>query len=138
MIESRLAELLSRDDDIATEVLHLCDELHTTENISLNSQLQEHLQIRLMKHEFEEDVWNRLLLIISPDMLSENVINYLVQNKISLLTLSHIELQNKWLEKLIAYDDTPLYTLARRYYLSDQSSSFDFLQFYHQYLHNRN
>ena len=39
--------------------------------------------------------------------------------------------------KLMAYDDAPVYTLAERYYLSDEYSPEDFLQFYNQCLRNK-
>ena len=43
-------------------------------------------------------------------------------------------LDDKWLFKLINYDDAPLYTLSKRYYLMNKYSDSDFVQFYNQYL----
>lgn len=138
MIENRLNAILSGNDDIAIRILHMCEELYTNEKVSLNSQLQNELRIRLMANKMEEEVWDRLLSIMSPNELSGNVLNYLIQNRISLQTLCHMQLQDEWLKKLIVYDDAPLYTLAVRYYLTDQHSVLEFLQFYDQYLCNRN
>ena len=74
---------------------------------------------------------------MKPDELSEDVLRYLIQNRISLMTLCHMQLHDKWLIKLTAYDEAPVYTLAERYYLSDKYSSLDFFNFYNQYLRNR-
>lgn len=137
VIENRLNEVLSKDGDVATEILQVCEDFNTDEMISLNYQLQNELIKRLSMNELEEDVWDRLLSIMLPDKLSEYVLNYLIQNRISLLALCHMQLQDQWLIKLIAYDEAPLYTLSERYYLSDKYSLLEFLQFYNQYLWNR-
>ena len=133
----RLNEILSRDCDVATEVLQMCEDFTTDEMISLNFQLQNELRIRLATNKLEEDIWDRLLSIMSPNELSEDVLNYLIRNHISLPMLCHMKLQDKWLMQLMAYDDAPVYTLAERYYLSDEYSPEDFLQFYKQCLRNK-
>lgn len=135
--ESILSAILSKDGDISTELLQLFENFNADEMISINSQLQDELIRRLAKTPAEEMVWDCLLPIMQPVELSENVFRYLIQNRISLLTLCHMPLQDKQLMKLVAYDDAPLYTLAERYYLSDKYSPSDFLQFYNQYLHNK-
>ena len=137
MIENRLNAILAKHEDIATGILQMCDDLNADERISLSSQFQNELRTCLATNKFEEDVWDRLLSVMSPNELSEDVLSYLIQNGISLPTLCHMQLQDKWLMKLIAYDDAPLYTLAKRYYLSDKYSMLDFFQFYDQYLRNR-
>ena len=135
--EHKLYEILSKDGDVATEILHLCENIHTDELISLCPQLQNELINRLAKNPLEESVWDDLLSIMMPDALSEDVFHYFIQNRISLLTFCHMPLQDKWLMKLTAYDDAPVYTLAKRYYLSDKYSSSDFVQFYHQCLRGK-
>lgn len=137
VIENRLNVILSRDDDIATGILQMCEGLNTDETISLSTQLQNELRDRLATNKLEEDVWDSLLSIMSPNELSENVLNYLIENRISLPILCHMQLQDKWLTKLLSFDEAPLYTLAKRYYLLDQYSLLDFLQFYNQYLWNK-
>ena len=137
VMESKLNEILSKAGDVAAEILQMCEDFTTDEMISLNFQLQNELRIRLATNKLEEDVWDRLLSIMSPNELSEDVLNYLIRNHISLPMLCHMQLKDKWLMKLMAYDDAPVYTLAERYYLSDEYSPEDFLQFYNQYLHNK-
>ena len=140
VIEKRIYMLLLEGDDVdvAVGILQMFENLYTNEKISLSVQKQNELMIRLAASKFEENVWDRLLSIMEPSELSEDLLNHFIENKISLLTLCHMELQDKWLMKLIIYDDAPLYTLAKRYYLSEEYSSVDFLKFYNQYLRNRN
>ena len=135
--EHKLYEILSKDGDVATEILQLCENIHADESISLNPQLQNELKNHLATNPLEESVWDELLSVMPPDGLSEDVFHYLTQKQISLLTLCHMQLQDQWLMKLTVYDDAPIYTLATRYYLSDYYSSLDFVQFYHQYLRGR-
>lgn len=135
-IEQRIDEILSTGGG-ATEILQLCDELNADEKISLSIQIQNKLKTALATSSLEEAVWDRLLVMISPNELSEDVFNYLIQNGISVLLLCHMQLQDKWLMKLIEFDEAPLYTLAERYYLSDNYSSLDFLQLYNKYLRKR-
>ena len=135
--ERRLTEILSKDGDIADEILEMCEDFDAGETISLNCGLQNDLRKRLAANALEESAWDYLLTIVNPDELSEDVFRYLVQNRISLLTLCHMQLRDEWLLKLTAYDEAPVYTLAKRYYLSDEYSDLDFLKFYNQYLRGR-
>ena len=137
VIENRLNVILEKEGDVAAEILQVCEKFDTDEMISVNSQLQKELIERLSKNELEEDVWNCLLSSILPENLSEEVLNYLLHNHICLQTLCHMPLQDKWLKKLSTYDDAPLYTLTKRYYLSKEYSELEFLQFYNQYLWNK-
>ena len=136
-IESKLNEILSKDGDVAAEILHVFEDFNTGETVSLNPELQKKLKNRLSMNPLEDEVWEALLSIIRADELSEDVLNYLIRNHISLSMLCHMQLKDKWLMKLMAYDDAPVYTLAKRYYLLDEYSPEDFLQFYNQYLHNK-
>jgi hypothetical protein len=137
MIENKLNGILSKDGDVATEILQALEDFNTGEAVSLNPELQNELKNRLSMNPMEEEICNILLSIIQTDELSEDVLNYLIRNHISLPMLCHMQLKDKWLMKLMAYDDAPVYTLARRYYLSDEYSSEDFLQFYNQCLRNK-
>ena len=137
MIENKLNGILSKDGDVATEILQALEDFNTGEAVSLNPELQNELKNRLSMNPMEEEIWNILLSIIQTDELSEDVLNDLIRNRISLPMLCHMQLKDKWLMKLMAYDDAPVYTLARRYYLSDEYSSEDFLQFYNQCLRNK-
>jgi hypothetical protein len=135
--ESRLNEILSKDGDITTEVFKMCEDFDESETVSLNSELQNKLKNRLITNPSQEYIWDYLLSIMNPCELSEDVFRYLIKNRISLLTLCHMQLPDEWLTELIEYDDAPVYTLAERYYLSDKYSSLDFLKFYNQYLQGR-
>jgi hypothetical protein len=135
--ERRLNEILSKDGDIAAEILRMCEDFDIGEMISLNHKIQNELKDRLATNTLEEDVWDCLLSIMKPDELSEDVFNYLNENRISMMTLCHMKLRDEWLMKLVAYDDAPVYTLAERYYLSDKYSSIDFLKLYNQYLYEK-
>ena len=137
MIENKLNGILSKDGDVATEILQALEDFNTGEAVSLNPKLQNELKNRLSMNPMKEDVWDRLLSIMSPNELSEDVLNYLIRNHISLPMLCHMQLKDKWLMQLMAYDDAPVYTLAERYYLSDEYSPEDFLQFYNQCLRNK-
>ena len=128
---------MSADGDIAAEILQLCDGLPAGEAISLNPRLQNELLTRLAENKLEEEVWDTLLPMLSPDEIADAVFDHLLQNKLSLLTLCHMPLQDEWLLKLTAYDDAPLHTLAKRYYLSDAYSASDFARFYDRYLRSR-
>ena len=111
VIEKRIYMLLLEGDDVAVAVgiLQMFENLYTNEKIFLSVQKQNELMIRLAASKFEENVWDRLLSIMEPSELSEDLLNHFIENKISLLTLCHMELQDKWLMKLIIYDDAPLY-----------------------------
>ena len=135
--ERRLNEILLEDGDVAVEILRMCEDFSIGENISLNSGLQNELKKRLSTNPMEESVWDCLLPIIKPDELSKDVFHYLSENRISSLTLCHMQLRDEWLMKLMEYDEAPVYTLAKRYYLSDKYSSLDFFEFYNQYLRGR-
>ena len=137
MIENKLNGILSKDGDVAAEILQALEDFNTGEAVSLNPKLQNELKNRLSMNPMEEEIWNILLSIIQTDALSEDVLRDLIRNQISLMTLCHMKLQDKWLMKLMAYDDAPVYTLAERYYLSDEYSPEDFLQFYNQCLRNK-
>lgn len=135
--ERRLNEILLGDGDIASDIIQICENLDADITVSLDPALQNELRIRLETNTLEEAAWDNLLPVMDPNELSEDVFNYLVQNRISLLTLCHMQLNDECLMKLTAYDEAPVYTLAERYYLSDKYSESDFLKFYEKYLRDR-
>lgn len=65
---------------------------------------------------------------------TDEILEYLIDNKIAITELSHIELPEKWLVKLIKYDSMPLYRLAYKYYIDDNFSKEKFAEFFRQYL----
>ncbi|MBQ6707603.1 MAG: hypothetical protein IJM97_01485 [Clostridia bacterium] len=84
--------------------------------------------------ENEDDVWDQLLSMLSPNNIPDEVLEYLIEKKIALMQLCHMDLSDKWLEKLSEYDDAPIYTMFKRYYLSDNYSEEDFANFYQKYI----
>ena len=82
VVEHRLNEILSRQGDVAAEVLRMCEDLTTEESVSLTPQLQNELRERLSTNQLEEEVWESLLSIMSPNEVSEDVLHYLIQNHI--------------------------------------------------------
>ena len=137
-IELRLTEILSTEKDIALCIIRVCENLSGDDRISLSLQLQTELITRLYKCELEEEVWDSLLSVVSPNALSEDVFNYLIQNNISIITLCHMDLQDDWLIKLSVFDNAPLYTLATRYYTLDKYSLQDFRWLYDHILISNN
>lgn len=65
---------------------------------------------------------------------TDEILEYLIDNKIAITELSHIELPEKWLVKLIKYDSMPLYRLAYKYYIDDNFSKKKFAEFFRRYL----
>lgn len=137
MFENRITNILSSDDDVAINIIQVCKNVNENGGVLLAVEIQERIMNRLLANSLEEEVWDMLLSVIDPKGLSEKVLNYLIQNNISLLRLCHMQLQDKWLIKLLEYDEAPLYTLSKRFYLSKEYSSIDFLEFYNHYLFNK-
>ena len=90
-IESKLNEILSKDGDVASEILQALEEFNTGETVSLNPGLQNELKNRLLMNPLEEAVWDGLLSVMKADELSEDVLSDLVRNRISLITLCHLK-----------------------------------------------
>ena len=51
--------------------------------------------------ENEDDVWDQLLSMLSPNNIPDEVLEYLIEKKIALMQLCHMDLSDKWLEKFI-------------------------------------
>ena len=135
--EEKIIVFLSEKADFPGNLLKLLENLSVTEEISINSQIQDELRNRLKATIMEEEIWDTLLPILPPNELSEDLLKYLITNNIATVTLAHLQLPDKWLLKLAIYDDAPLYTLAKRYYLSKEYTSLDFLHFYKQHLQSK-
>ncbi len=132
--EFQMDELLKKDGDISKEIVDLID-LYNGEkyNYKLSSNIQ-HKIMNKLTNVTQEEVWDRVLSSLSSSEISGEIIEFLIKNKICLQTLCHMDLSDKWLLKLIDYDDAPLYTVAKRYFLSDRYSSYEFAKFYCKYL----
>lgn len=99
----------------------------------LSEDVQKQL-ITLFQNTEETELWELLLEHVDCSSLSDDVISYLINNKIALVSLCHLPLKDKWLKKLIYYDEDALMQLSERYYLSNLYSDSFFAEFYYHYL----
>ena len=67
---------------------------------------------------------------------TDEILEYLIDNKIAITELAHMELPEKWLVRLIKYDSMPVYRLAYKYYTDDNFSKEKFRAFFKQYLND--
>lgn len=132
--EKKINALLAMDSDIAIEILDAIERYCGEDSVSLRSETLNKMTLRLAGNAHEEEIWDNILSVIPVDEIPNELIEYLIKKDISLLSLCHLPLEDKWLMKLMDYDDAPLYTLAKRYYLSDKYSMLDFSKFYQQYM----
>ena len=132
--EMQMIELLNKKGDISKEITNLIYAFGFDERkITLSTYVLYKICERLTNEE-QEKVWDSLLSVLDVDSITDEIIEYLVKNKISILTLCHLELSNKWLIKLLDYDDAPIYTISKRYYLSSEYSFSQFVEFYCSHL----
>ncbi len=77
----------------------------------------------------KEELWNHILLrYIDADSIDDHCFDYFWENNICLNTLSHMELKDKYLKKLLRYFDEAYIFLARRYYKYDKYSVYEFAE----------
>ena len=132
--EIQLIKLLKKKGDISKEIVDLINSLDFKEQkLTISNYVLNQIRERLTDAELE-DLWNSILSSFDISHISDEIIEYLIENKISLLMLCHLDLLDKWLLKLIDYDDAPIYTISKRYYLSDEYSLDQFEKFYNSYL----
>ena len=131
-MRNSIVEKLLQSDNISLVLLNSLLEETDTDFI-LSDEEQKQL-IPLFKNSEEEDLWDLLLNHMDCSCLSDDVIQYLFQNKIALISLCHLPLKDKWLKKLIPFDEEALIQLSERFYLSDSYSDFSFAEFYCRYL----
>lgn len=81
---------------------------------------------KLHKQKERESFWNNLLDYLSEKSLTRNVFDYLLRNKIALVSLAHKRLDDEKLKKLIPYAEEALFTLAKRYYGQSEYYPSDF------------
>lgn len=102
--------------------------------VFLGEYVQKQLIVLFQKSAEEAELWELLLEHLDCSALSDDVIRYLINNKIALVTLCHLPLEDKWLKKLISFDEEALVQLSERYYLSSLYSDSFFVEFYYHYL----
>lgn len=78
------------------------------------------------KDEKREEVWDIILDYIDGNVIDDRIFNYLYDNSISLVSLSHCNLNDKYLIKLSNTYEEAFVTLARRYYFQTEHSVLDF------------
>ncbi len=134
--ENKLSELLEKDVDFCKEVIDLIySSVCEINDITLPYDIQHRIMAKLIGSNYEKEAWEAILSVLSSSEVSDDIVEYLIKNKIALTDLCHMNLKNKWLSKLIPYDDAPVYTMASRYYLSEDYSPNDFIEFYNLHLH---
>ena len=116
------------------EIIETLDTLPKGTVLLIDASIQDTIMNHLKDSTKETDIWERLLLLLEPSLISDNVIEYLIKKKTLLTELCHMELPDHWLKKLIPYDQMPLITLARRYYLSENHSPEEFCLLFSDYL----
>lgn len=84
--------------------------------------------------EQEEQFWDLMIPIISEKSFTDNLLDYFLNRKISCISLAHKELPDKWLKKLIVFDDAALYQLVVRYYTDENICSYNFVDIARRYI----
>ncbi len=135
--ENIINELQETDEDNMDFILNKMKYLEKTDKKEISPEILHRLIIRLDLNPKREELWNCLLSYLIPEKIPNEMIEYFIKNKVAIMQLCHMELQDKWLKKLAVYDDAPIYTLAKRIFLSDNYSDLDFVDFYQQYLDNK-
>jgi hypothetical protein len=91
--------------------------------------LLEELVTLLQNSNLEMLFWENIISLVSVDSISSNLFDYLVENKIALVPLAHLNLDNNKLEKISKYEADALFTLAKRYYENESYSIDLFCEF---------
>ncbi len=97
-----------------------------------NGTLYSFIKDKLFSVEVEESLWEQILNILPIDCISDSLVQFLIKNKLALVTLGHLSLSDKWLYILAEYDDEPKYQLSDRFATERQIDSdvvIRFLQF---------
>ncbi len=81
----------------------------------------------IVEDEKKDDMWDIILDYVDERIVDDRIFNYLYDNNISLDSLSHLNLEDKFLLKLSDRYDEAFVTLAKRYYNESKYSVLDFL-----------
>ena len=130
-IDYVIKTLLTENERVIIRVL---DDLPSDTVLSIDTDDQDKIMNHLIGTPKEEHVWEKLLLLLNPGQVSDNVVEYLIKKKMLLTELCHMELSDHWLKELIPYDQMPLFTLTRRCYLSNDYSFDEFITLFNDYL----
>ena len=135
--ENIVNELLETDGSNEDFILNKMESLENTDKKEILPEVFYQLIIRLDSHPKREEIWNWLFSYLMLEKIPNEMMEYFIKNKIAIMQLCHMELQDKWLKKLAVYDDAPIYTLAKRIFLGNNYSDLDFVDFYQQYLDDK-
>lgn len=103
------------------------------DGLSLDNKLLLDIISKLHERKERDYFWENLLHYLPQQYLSQNVFDYLLENKIGLITLAHMDLDDKQLKKLVTYAEEALFTLAKRYYSKKEYSPANFAIFLYEY-----
>lgn len=86
--------------------------------------------------DLEEQFWDQSLQYLEYNPGLDELLNYLIDNRIALLTLGHLSLPDQFLWRLVDDVDEAILTLGKRYYQNQKYSIEDFIWFLNKY-HNK-
>ena len=133
MVEINLTEYLTRvlnDDQWIYE--DACG-IVAGDDSSVDDKLLLDIMSKLHERKERDPFWENLLDYLPQKSLSQNVFDYLLKNKIGLIRLAHMDLDDNKLKKLVMYAEEALFTLAKRYYGKKEYSVADFASFLCEY-----
>lgn len=113
---------------IITDEFYLYKYLHSQDICILNENLINTVKEKLKGTELEERFWSECLFYIHKDSLNDELIDYLITNRISILKLGHLLLPDKFLLRIANQVDEAVLTLGKRYYTDKNYSSYDFAE----------
>lgn len=126
----RFASLLSQIGiGLQTDHLKLLgDFAYDVDELEIESYLLD--ELCAVKHTAADrnEFWETIVPMISPNSFSEKLLSYLYSERIAIMELCHKEWSDKWLEKFAEFDDAPLYTLIKRYFLENKYSEEQFIR----------
>ena len=109
-----------------------CD-VATGDDLHVDDKLLSDIASKLHERKERDLFWENLLDYLPTKSLSQNVFDYLLENKIALIRLAHMDLDDNKLKKLVIYAEEALFTLAKRYYGGKEYSVADFASFLCEY-----
>lgn len=129
-ISEIFAGFLSGEYDTQTAINMLRDinilrDEKNTKKLS-DSDMVKQIIMRLDGESSREDIWEVFLKYIDVSIFDDYCFDYFYENDISLNTLAHLDLQDKYLKILLRDYDEAYIFLARRYYDNNRYSVYDF------------
>lgn len=128
-------------DDINRNLFHIdavekITNGYTENDLKADPKLIKKWIIALKNSGQEEQFWNAVIPIMTEDSFSEDSLDYFLSHKVGCISLAHKNLPDKWLKKLIVFDDAALYRLAVRYYTDESIPGSKFIEAAQKYIIN--